>query len=132
MELTYDEYILRGGFSEVTSEQFIGLYAKAKRMIKSLVGTDIEDQHERGFIHFSAYDHYLDAVVAQIEYIHFVGFKQISGMNETQDVKIGNFSYTEGMTRGGVTVTNTQYSSQVFDLLTSGGFLGGAVDVYGY
>lgn len=131
MELTHDEFIRRGGFDEVTEDKFPGLYAKSKRMIKSLVGTDVEGQYERGFIPFTAYDYYLDALVAQIEYIHFVGFKQISGMNETQDVKIGNFSYTEGMSRGGSVIENPQFSNQVFEYLSAGGFFGGAVMTIG-
>lgn len=132
MELTHEEYIKRGGFEEVSMDNFEGLYAQAKRMIKSLVGTDVEGQFERGFISMRSYDYYFDALVSQIEYIHFVGPKQVAGINETQDVKIGNFSYSEGTTRGGATVNNPQYSNQVYEHLSAGGFIGGAVDVYGY
>lgn len=132
MEMTHEDYVNRGGFEEVSAEKFSNLYAKAKRMIKSLVGTDIEDQFERGFISMQSYDYYLDALVSQIEYIHFVGFKHVAGINETQDVKIGNFSYSEGTTRGGAAVSNPQYSNQVYEHLASGGFIGGAVNVYGY
>lgn len=132
MELTHEEYIKRGGFEEVSMDNFEGLYAQAKRMIKSLVGTDVEGQFKRGFISMRSYDYYFDALVSQIEYIHFVGFKQVAGINETQDVKIGNFSYSEGATRGGAAVNNPQYSNQVYVHLSAGGFIGGAVDVYGY
>ena len=131
MSLTYQKYKDLGGFDEVTEKKFPALLARAQRMINSQVGYNVEDQYERGFVSKYAYDFYISAIVAQIEYIHFVGIKQIAGMNETQDVKIGNFSYSEGMSRGGAVIENPQFSNQVFEYLSAGGFLGGAVMTYG-
>lgn len=131
MSLDYDKYEELGGFDEVTAEAFPALLARAKRMIDSQVGFDVSDQQEKGFVSETAYSFYQSALVSQIEYIHFVGVKQIAGMNETQDVKIGNFSYTEGMSRGGAVIENPQFSNQVFDYLAAAGFLGGAVMTIG-
>lgn len=131
MELTHEEYIDLGGFEDVTVEAFPGILARAKRMVNSQVGYDVAEQYKRGFVSKYAYDFYLSAIVSQIEYIHFVGIRQIAGMNETQDVKIGNFSYSEGMSRGGSVIENPQFSNQVFEYLSAGGFFGGAVMTIG-
>lgn len=131
MSLEYEDYRSLGGFDEVTDEAFPALLARAKRMIDSQVGFDVSDQHERGFVSESAFKFYQSALVSQIEYIHFVGIRKIAGMKETQDVKVGNFSYSEGMSRGGAVIENPQFSNQVFDYLAAAGFLGGAVMTIG-
>lgn len=131
MIFDYEEYEQLGGYNEVTVDNYSELLSRAKRMVDSQVGYDVEDQHKRGFISDFAFKFYKSAIVAQIEYIHFVGIKQIAGMNETQNVKIGNFSYSEGVSRGGAIVQNPQFSNQVFEYLSAGGFLGGPVMTYG-
>lgn len=131
MIFDYEEYEQLGGYNEVTVDNYSELLSRAKRMVDSQVGYDVEDQYKRGFISDFAFKFYKSAIVAQIEYIHFVGIKQIAGMNETQNVKIGNFSYSEGVSRGGAIVQNPQFSNQVFEYLSAGGFLGGPVMTYG-
>lgn len=132
MLFTYQEFIDAGGSDEVVEDDFNGLLKRSQRMIDAQIGYDVEGQHEKGFISEYAFDFYKDAVLSQIEYIHFVGIRDIAGKREVQDVKVGNFAYTSGSTRSGGLIEQGQFGAQVFDYLIAGGFIGGAVDVRGY
>lgn len=124
--MTYQEYIDFGGYDGVKADAFDTLLKSAKRQVDRLVGYNAADQHERGFLSDFAFEQYQNAVVAQIEYTHFVGAETIAGPEEMTDVSVGNFSYKAGSTGAG----SQKYSNEVFDYLAGGGFLGGAVDVY--
>lgn len=123
--MTYQEFKDLGGFDGVAESDFDTLMKSAKRRVDRLVGYDAVDQHDRGFLSDFAFSNYQNAVVAQIEYEHFVGPKAVAGVKAVSDVSVGNFSYKDG------TAETSQYSTEVFDYLSTGGFMGGAVSVYG-